>query len=56
MSNKSHFRPASTIDQTDLKSVAGMLRRTTVEKLDDAEIGNRIGAQLLAEDDAAKPK
>jgi AbrB family looped-hinge helix DNA binding protein len=50
------FRPAPTIDRVDLKSVAGMLRRASTEKLGDAEIEKRIGAQLLAADDATKPK
>jgi hypothetical protein len=54
MSNKSRLKPASDIDQTGLKSVAGMLRRTVEEKLADAEIEKRIGAQLLAEDNAVK--
>ena len=54
--NELRFRPAPAIDRVELKSVAGMLRRAATEKLSDAEIEKRIGAQLLAEDDATKPK
>jgi len=54
MGNESRLKSASTIDQTDLKSVAGMLKRTAEEKLADAEIEKRIGAQLRTEDNAVK--
>lgn len=50
------FRPAPTIEGVDLKSIAGMLRRAPTEKLSDAQIEKRVGARLLAEDDATKPK
>jgi hypothetical protein len=54
MSNKSRLQFASTVDQAGLKSVAGMLRQTVQQKLSDAEIEKRVGAQLFAEDDAVK--
>jgi hypothetical protein len=56
MGKESRFKPSSTINRTDLKAVAGMLRRATVEKLTDAEVEERIGTQLLAEDGATKRK
>lgn len=56
MGNKSRLKLALTIDQTGLKSMVGMLRRTVEEKLEDAEIEKRIGAQLLAEDALTKSK
>jgi AbrB family looped-hinge helix DNA binding protein len=50
------FRPAPTIDKTDLKSVAGMLRRAATVALSDDEIDEGIGERLLAEDIATKSK
>jgi hypothetical protein len=54
MDKESRFKPSLTIDRTDLKAVAGMLRQAPVEKLNDVE--KRIGDHLLAEDDATKSK
>jgi len=50
------FKPAPAIDPVDLASVAGMLHRAGMKKLDDADIERRISAQLLADDAATKSK
>jgi len=56
MDKESRFKPSLTIDRTDLKAVAGMLRQAPVEKLNDVDVEKRIGDHLLAEDDATKSK
>ena len=48
------FRPAPTISETRLESVAGMLKQGGVARLDDAEVERRIHERLRSEDDATK--
>ena len=48
------FRPAPTIPETRLESIAGMLRQGPMARRDDAEIEQRIRARLRIEDNATK--
>ena len=47
-----HLKPAPTVQQTNLKSVAGMLYQPGGRKLSDKQLEQRISSRLRAEDEA----
>jgi AbrB family looped-hinge helix DNA binding protein len=51
-----HLKPAPSVQQSNLKSVAGMLYRAGTIKVSDKQLEKRISARLHDEDKASKSR